>query len=58
MKRHKCKRHELIDCPYREEEVDYEHWVINAGESIEFAKERAILFCESIPCMYALELKK
>jgi len=54
----RCKRRELVDCPYREEKIDYDHWIIKAGRSLEFAIERADIVCESIPCMYALELKK
>ena len=52
----RCERRELTDCPYRREEVDYEHWVYKCGKSLEFAQERANILCRSTPCNYALEL--
>ena len=51
-----CKRLEIKDCPYRKEEIDFQHWVVKCGESFDYAKERAVMMCESIPCNYALEL--
>ena len=51
----RCKRLEFKDCPYRKEDIDFEHWY-RAGKSPEFARERATILCESIPCFYAIEL--
>ena len=57
-KQKRCERREFIECPYRREEIDYEHWIHKCGKSFEFARERAIILCNSIPCMFAIELNK
>jgi hypothetical protein len=54
--KNKCKRKDLKDCPYRYKDIDYNHWIIRAGKSLEFAEQRAQIICESIPCNYAIEL--
>lgn len=55
-RRKRCERREFTECPYRREEIDYEHWIAKCGESLEFARERADILCNSTPCMYAIEL--
>ena len=55
-KQKRCERREFIECPYRREEIDYEHWIHKCGKSFEFAKERADMLCKSVPCMFAIEL--
>ena len=58
MEKKKCLRTEFGDCPYRDEEIDLDHWCIRNDYSFEYAKERATIFCRSVPCNYALEMKE
>ena len=50
----KCLRRDLEECPYRHKEVDYEHWCHKAGQSREFAEERADYYCRGMTCQLAI----
>ena len=52
-----CKRLDIKDCPYRENDpVIFKHFYHTCGMPPEDAAQRALKVCNSIPCNYAIEL--